>query len=1241
MNKFGLYAVDATRDNYLKGYRDPELNDAINISSVNSIYITTWKRTKLFYNGTECNNTINEKNNLGFYVANNRLLCNGDDVASSLSSLPSLSAIKFGEDDVLFGDAIVGVTTECINITLDDYEKLRAFKEVPGYTRYNPFVVYNIVSDVASAPKKSIVVPDGVEDMTYQSLVYIELSDCNYVDADKRKIDATSALAHNSLTDKTFTSGLTPELRVRYVTPVVKVGEYIEFEYFTDTKYYDSIHNRRISKTKNGAVVPNTFTLIVRNENGVVVYKNTTYAGQYKVAIAPFINNSDIGEHYLHFQIIDNEGRGSIEYFYDVMVNKADEPRIRELTAADLEHYGIVLDSGRDNIEQGYYNKIHLDTLFNDLATGNFKPDGITADGVLYDGVKMFNVNAAEKDLASDNNSKYYIDSHNIVGEKTITVNNQSVTVPDVRKFSNYYLMYYKKIGNTVQLGKLEPDGTFIPIIENGNTYGTWGSNNDYITTINRNYVIGNVTLGELLDSCELKPSYVEGGSLVQNSVNVRVKNKDTNVIYFQEIIIPVNNTEKQDCDFIFDWVFADGANIYRENNEYEGKIIRYWPHNLSSEETYNDLVAASTRVHRVRSLNIALFNAAAGKLANSFYDATVNGDNAEGYFYMAFFNGQCSQNESAGIYTAATEADYIAEDRYIEVPDNFIIDFNYASIRSTNITDVTNKTRLFPLLGVFNTHIKNLKIQGDYNYDSINEAFIKGCAQSVVWERSGMVSLAGSKYCSFTNIDSSGDCGYGFGSGPLSTASNTSRYKSKSISNSYMQFDSVGYINNSGVYVPYSDKICYDADTYADASDEEKQLLDGLEGDICLLTINQKNGADNYIEIYSDSEQSQQSNSNKPYYYTTNHKLHVRYARRNATDKIWTPYNYGFYIKSLYNGEYGYGAGLLHTFFIHCYSRTTNNNVATYTYIKTIKTKQLTNIRVPDGTTDIRITAYGLCSKTDGTIIMDSNNPTLAKYLTRLELSVHPYTTGLRITDIKAHDTRSSFYTGPSINTTIKNCECTNIARTPRGYKLTDYVIYHEENSNMTDAMCVFNMKVNYDEKTTWQYKETMNNSSVSSVFKIVPVYIKNYVGGTFYANRFVGACFKDCKFASFTHIAAKNRYDNYQNIMKRCTICGRTYYQRTLYRKSNNSLVDLGSSWGTMLNKSTSEGSGNTSKEPLRTEFVFEDCLITVPSYNSGYSAIPDPVFYKTVVDNLNPAMPAYTINDSYERQEQTINI
>jgi hypothetical protein len=125
MSKFGLYVADATEDIELEGYKPTNKK---------------WKRTGLFYNGSPVHKTTLEDNKFGIYAKDTDITLNGNSIASTTTANPSLKLVK---SKILFGDAILK-SDKCINITLENYNKLRKGNKVSGYARYDSKAVYKL-----------------------------------------------------------------------------------------------------------------------------------------------------------------------------------------------------------------------------------------------------------------------------------------------------------------------------------------------------------------------------------------------------------------------------------------------------------------------------------------------------------------------------------------------------------------------------------------------------------------------------------------------------------------------------------------------------------------------------------------------------------------------------------------------------------------------------------------------------------------------------------------------------------------------------------------------------------------------------------------------------------------------------------------------------------------------------------------------------------------------------------------
>jgi hypothetical protein len=240
-NKLGLYIKDTS--------------EPVNrISNSNS---KTWKRKSLLFNDKNVYTTANIfDSKFGLYAKDNKLMIDSETIAECNNNELEATSSNVSK----FGDAILAGNV-CINITKEDYQKLRTGKVVKGYSFYDPKKVYNIVEDVNASP---IVYynEDLVKD--HEDIIYNSFTG----DLPERKVDENNQYDIN-----------TPSLVVRYFNPLLNGYNSnivnLELEYFIDTINYDSVVN---------GIIEDDFTTIITLSNGTIV-KNKTYAGQFKISI--------------------------------------------------------------------------------------------------------------------------------------------------------------------------------------------------------------------------------------------------------------------------------------------------------------------------------------------------------------------------------------------------------------------------------------------------------------------------------------------------------------------------------------------------------------------------------------------------------------------------------------------------------------------------------------------------------------------------------------------------------------------------------------------------------------------------------------------------------------------------------------------------------------------------------------------------------------------------------------------
>ena len=305
----------------------------------------------------------------GLRVDGSNLKADGVDIATSSVAKPNL----VDRTPLMFGDASLG-NGVCINITAEDYNRLRSGESVAGYARYNERCVYNIVADVATAEAISFT-EDGNGNVEFDTGVIVERADNMIYNS------VTDTLEDNE-EDKTatMTSDACPFVNVKNIDPIVPVGTKLVLEYFVDNKTMDSI---------NRGAIGDTFTVEVKPAWSSQVVKKTTYAGMFSVEL-PALNTA--GETWFSVRCIDSNGVGSVEQHIDLLVRDAVVPNFYHMTDEDLTTYGIVPDN--DDVQIAYANKSALANMF-----ANVKQQG-------YNGITMLK-------------RTYWIDYHDVFGTQT------------------------------------------------------------------------------------------------------------------------------------------------------------------------------------------------------------------------------------------------------------------------------------------------------------------------------------------------------------------------------------------------------------------------------------------------------------------------------------------------------------------------------------------------------------------------------------------------------------------------------------------------------------------------------------------------------------------------------------------------------------------------------------------------------------------------------------------------------
>lgn len=377
MANFGLYSVNSTATLPVKK--------------------TTWRRSALMLNGTQVGISSEEGDGFGARVVGDSLVIGGEVVAKSASQDAAVTADgQFGEVDLLGHH-------KCINITLADYNNLLNGGIVTGYKAHDPDAVYNIVDNVATAPTVYCDSPIDLTDPLYNN-------------------QPVCALPAHQATQATFTNMSAPHISVHGYKFEITPGERLEVTYMVDTRTGDFIN--RLTRGE-------TFTTTIKDAYGNVLYDNTTYAGVFKVKLAPFRHNNvnTTGQTWFSVECVDSRGVGSIVLYYDILIRDAVVEKLYQMTVADLATYGITTNDDGNTTLNGYKNKVGFTNLFAAVKSSANNYTGIklynpTGDYTYYiDYHKNHSSTPGQYDFGAQTYKIYHIVSHAIVAadEQTIT----------------------------------------------------------------------------------------------------------------------------------------------------------------------------------------------------------------------------------------------------------------------------------------------------------------------------------------------------------------------------------------------------------------------------------------------------------------------------------------------------------------------------------------------------------------------------------------------------------------------------------------------------------------------------------------------------------------------------------------------------------------------------------------------------------------------------------------------------
>lgn len=330
------------------------------------------KGNKIIYlNSDPVTSTMEGTNMMGAYVKDGVFYYDGVPLMRPTDN--NYKAGVYGGNKT-FGDiALDTATKECINITIDNYNKLLANEMVPGYKPYNRYDVYNLVEDPANTDPIYYTEEEGgyrfgdilwkeKEDVIYNNVVGIELNTPYEVDfaANVSNIDP-------------------PYIDLRYFSPIIEDNSSITLQYrVTDLKdsvlNYDTIgpHIDRKGNTDQGI-----YRFILRTEDGQTVEK-TTYSGTIWIDTPVFsIGNKATEENgdrrtWFSIECIDSRGVASIRQYLDVYIKASSQERILEVDDAYLSSHGVAIGEDGNNEIAAYKNKKALSDIFAAAKDANY-----------------------------------------------------------------------------------------------------------------------------------------------------------------------------------------------------------------------------------------------------------------------------------------------------------------------------------------------------------------------------------------------------------------------------------------------------------------------------------------------------------------------------------------------------------------------------------------------------------------------------------------------------------------------------------------------------------------------------------------------------------------------------------------------------------------------------------------------------------------------------------------------------
>lgn len=361
----------------------------------------------LDFNGKPiCRATANT-NQLGTYIIGNRLYDNGRLVAVSSQENPQLIVTNI----VKFGEVRLDTDGICINITLENYNKLYNREEVPGYKYFDPYDVYNIVDDVTVADTITYV-------REANRLLFTDPNNSEHIVAwpNTKWVLYNNVFGTGEIFEEDFEQNVkqynSPYLTLRYFNPKINLGNTVVIPFSVDNYFAEYVQGITVNgKCRQSVTGPYTIEVRNRDDDNSLVRK-TVYSGESEIETLPF---NTIGNDWFTIRCVDSNGVTSAMHYMEVLVKDPEYAEsLWEVDDTELTSRGIVfdndfdgendpdypgdligvpvadlsaaeeaeLDAWNDFVLQAYTNKVALNKLFEDALDSSIS-------GGVYNGVKL------------------------------------------------------------------------------------------------------------------------------------------------------------------------------------------------------------------------------------------------------------------------------------------------------------------------------------------------------------------------------------------------------------------------------------------------------------------------------------------------------------------------------------------------------------------------------------------------------------------------------------------------------------------------------------------------------------------------------------------------------------------------------------------------------------------------------------------------------------------------------------